>query len=281
MIVFAALAMAALFLCFPDIATQAARSALNVWGRDIVPSLFPYMVLCKMLASRLNRSAMPVVPLMAMLGLMGGSPSGAAMVSVSSDRMSSRQCAAFSALTGTISPMFFLGTLHTWGINEEMCVRLLIAHVCGAGFACACAWRFVPAKKEAVICANAEKSRIIDPITDSVQAVLGVGGCIVFFSVAASCVGFLFPFLSDGNCAFLHAVLEIAGGMRAFSLLGAMNMQRAVCMAALTGFSGLSILTQNHLFLRDCEMTKRKLLVFALLRAVGSGAAMALLFSFM
>lgn len=281
MAVFAVLALAALILRFPDLATQAARGALGVWGRDIVPSLFPYMVLCKMLASRLNCGPMPTAPLVATLGLIGGSPSGAAMLSASSNTMSRRQCAAFSALTGTISPMFFLGTLHAWEIEEGLCIRLLFAHGLGAAFACACVWHFFPMQKEVSIHLNEEKSRAANPIVDSVQAVLGVGGCIVFFSVVASCVSVLLPFLPDWGSAFLHAFLEIAGGMRAFCLLDTMNMQTAVCMAALTGFGGLSILTQNHLFLQTCGMTKRNLFGFALLRAAGSGAAMALLFSFM
>ena len=46
----AALTMAALILRFPDLAIKSAREALFVWGRDIVPSLFPYMVLCKTLS---------------------------------------------------------------------------------------------------------------------------------------------------------------------------------------------------------------------------------------
>ena len=103
----AALTMAALILRFPDLAIKSAREAIFVWGRDIVPSLFPYMVLCKTLSSRLKKSRIPSVPLVLTLGLLGGSPSGAAMISAASDTMSRRQCVFLSALTGTISPMFF------------------------------------------------------------------------------------------------------------------------------------------------------------------------------
>lgn len=115
----AALTMAALILRFPDLAIKSAREALFVWGRDIVPSLFPYMVLCKTLSSRLKKSRIPSVPLVLTLGLLGGSPSGAAMISAASDTMSRRQCVFLSALTGTISPMFFLSTLRTMGIQSK------------------------------------------------------------------------------------------------------------------------------------------------------------------
>lgn len=84
-----------------------------------MPSLFPYMVLCKTLSSRLKKSRIPSVPLVLTLGLLGGSPSGAAMISAASDTMSRRQCVFLSALTGTISPMFFLSTLRTMGIQSK------------------------------------------------------------------------------------------------------------------------------------------------------------------
>lgn len=138
----AALTMAALILRFPDLAIKSAREALFVWGRDIVPSLFPYMVLCKTLSSRLKKSRIPSVPLVLTLGLLGGSPSGAAMISAASDTMSRRQCVFLSALTGTISPMFFLSTLRTWGFSQSICIRLLSAHWIGACFAAFCARRF-------------------------------------------------------------------------------------------------------------------------------------------
>ena len=114
------------------------------------------------------------------------------------------------------------------------------------------------------------------PIADSVQAVLGVGGCIVFFGVTASCIRILLPFLSESRCACVQAILEIAGGMRLLSQTEA-SFARDVSMAALTGFGGFSILTQNHLFLQTYGMTKGRLFRFAVLRAMISGLIMTLL----
>ena len=106
---------------------------------------------------------------------------------------------------------------------------------------------------------------------------LGVGGCIVFFSVAAACIRILFPFLPENGCAYLQSVLEIAGGMRLLIQTSSASFARDVSMAVLTGFGGLSILTQNHLFLQVCGVTQGRLLCLALLRALMSGAVMALL----
>ena len=116
-----------------------------------------------------------------------------------------------------------------------------------------------------------------NPITDSVLSVLGVGGCIVFFGVTASCIRILLPFLSESRCACVQAILEIAGGMRLLIQTSGASFVRDVSMAMLTGFGGLSILTQNHLFLQVCGVTQGRLLCLALLRALMSGAVMALL----
>lgn len=111
--------LAGMILCFPGTTISASQSALSIWARDIVPSLFPYMVLCKMTAQRLRSARFPAAPLAALLGCMGGSPSGAAMLSVSSGGMAQSQLYALCALTGTISPMFFVGTLHAWGVAQK------------------------------------------------------------------------------------------------------------------------------------------------------------------
>ena len=83
--------LAGMILCFPGTTISASQSALSIWARDIVPSLFPYMVLCKMTAQRLRSARFPAAPLAALLGCMGGSPSGAAMLSVSSGGMAQSQ----------------------------------------------------------------------------------------------------------------------------------------------------------------------------------------------
>ena len=268
--------LAGMILCFPGTTISASQNALSIWARDIVPSLFPYMVLCKMTAQRMRSARFPAAPLAALLGCMGGSPSGAAMLSVSSGGMAQSQLYALCALTGTISPMFFVGTLHAWGVAQKTCLCLLAAHGLGALSAFVCVRRLSPVREKVAARETPEKTNG-NPITDSVFSVLGVGGCIVFFSVAAACIRVLFPFLPENGCAYLQSVLEIAGGLRLLIQSSSASFARDVSMAVLTGFGGLSILTQNHLFLQVCGVTQGHLLCFALLRALMSGAVMALL----
>ena len=250
--------LAGMILCFPGTTISASQSALSIWARDIVPSLFPYMVLCKMTAQRLRSARFPAAPLAALLGCMGGSPSGAAMLSVSSGGMAQSRLYA-----------------HAWGVAQKTCLCLLAAHGLGALSAFVCVRRLSPVREKVAARETPEKANG-NPITDSVFSVLGVGGCIVFFSVAAACIRILFPFLPETGCAYLQSVLEIAGGMRLLIQTSSASFARDVSMAVLTGFGGLSILTQNHLFLQVCGVTQGRLLCLALLRALMSGAVMAL-----
>lgn len=270
------LVMIALMLLKPGVTTGAARDALRVWGLDVAPSLFPYMVLCRLIASRLQKTGIPAAPAAAALGLLGGSPSGAATLSGYAQGLNTRQVRLLAALTGTISPMFLLNTVKIWSGDPRLCRLLLISHLSGAAFALVCTAFLTHGQKKSA-CQGASVSSG-NPITESVQSILSVGGCIVFFSVLAAGLRALMPGLGLLPGALLHAALEISGGLHSLCTLQIAPVIRAVCMAAASGFSGLSILMQNHLFLRPLGLTFSELLLFALLRAFGAGVMMAFLF---
>ena len=268
-------------LVLPGPTSQAARSALAVWGLEVAPSLFPYMVLCRTLSARLCERQLPAHQIASVLGLLGGSPSGAAAVASCAEKngLSRNHILCLAALTGTLSPMFLLSTVREWTGDATLCRLLLISHLLGALFAYTVVRLYtgkpvVPPLRGA---AQTEASASGNPIVESVQAILSVGGCIVFFSVVASAMTLLIPGMGANVSAVLHAVLEIAGGMRSLVKAPMPSDTRAVLMAAASGFSGLSILSQNLLFLKPHGISMRDLLALAFLRCVGCAAAMACL----
>lgn len=271
-------AMAALLL-FPRACMDAALGALRVWGLSVAPSLFPYMVLSRLLSASLRRRGVPAPLCAPVLGLLGGSPSGAAALAgcAREGGLSPRALHGLAALTGTISPMFFLGTLQSWTGDARLARRLLLAHLFGAIFAAAFAL-FLPAKADAPAPAHGQaETEEESPIVKSVQAVLSVGGCIVFFSVLAAAASLLLPASMDALRAVLHAALEAAGGAHALIDAPLPPDIRAVLLAAMTSFGGVSILTQNGIFLRPLGLRLPRLALYALLRALGAAALMALL----
>ena len=266
-------------LALPDQAAQAAREAIAVWGLDVAPSLFPYMVLCRTLTARLHTRRIPAHFVAAALGLMGGSPSGAAGVSACAQRegLTRRQVLPLAALTGTLSPMFLLSTVRGWTGDAHLARLLTAAHIFGALFAFLVVSLYAGHGAKPRPACDPSSGAQANPIAESVQAILSVGGCIVFFSVLAAVARLLIPGLPDSAAAVLHAVLEVAGGARALAHAPFDPQARAVLLSAACGFTGLSILSQNLLFFRPLGVRFSHLLAIGLLRAVGSAAAMALL----
>lgn len=271
------LALIAVLLLFPDSTSQAAVSALRIWGLDVVPSLFPYMVLSRMLASGFRARRIPADVSAWALGLMGGSPSGAAVLAAYADRIPSRKMLSLCALTGCISPMFLLNTVSLWA-NDALFGRLLLAsHLIAAVLSYLIIQSFCARKDAPAPRSVSEQSGSDNPIVQSVSAVLSVGGCIIFFSVAAAACVQILPFLTKTQQAILHGVLEVSGGLHA--ILAAplpLNLKYTLC-AGIAGFSGLSILFQNDSFLRPLGVRFSSLLVFGLIRALIASAAMLLM----
>ena len=208
------LAILILILLMPDISSSAARSALAIWGLDVVPSLFPYMVLCRLIADRLRRKSLPAFPVIAVLGLLGGSPSGAAAISSYAQQggFSRRRLYALCALTGTTSPMFF-GHDAPLNIDMNLCQSLLLSHFGGALLAFFVVLLFVPSAESAASSLDASYDSDASPIVQSVFAVLNVGGCIVFFSVIAACLSASLAWMPSQFPRYT----EIAGGVHVLS----------------------------------------------------------------
>lgn len=269
-----------LLLVFSDSASSAALEALRIWGLDVAPSLFPYMVLSKTLASALMERHVPGVLCVWVLGLLGGSPSGAAVIA-SVRTMPRRKLLALCALSGCISPMFLLHTVSEWAGDARFGRQLWLVHWLGAVLAYGVV-RFLSGAQDIP---NQEKTtekeiRAGNPIAESVSSVLNVGGCIVFFSVAADSFKQMTPFLSPTIRAFIQSVLEASGGMHALLAAPISRTWRYTLCAGILSFSGFSILFQNYLFLKPLGVPFGALFSFGVLRALISAAAMRVILFF-
>lgn len=269
--------LAILFLIiFPADTADTALHALTLWATNIVPILFPYMVFSKMLCSRLNSFHIPAFPFVAVLGLLGGSPSGAGIIAANCHFLSVRSLDTLCTLTGTLSPMFILGTVQTWIAYPHMGRRLFICHWLASA---SCAWIIwltsadKPCKPS--YAPEIETHKSFSPIEQSIDAIFQIGGCVILYSVLAGMIGkilFAFPFMK----MIIHAILEVAGGVHAICNTPLAEEAKGILIAALLGFSGLSIISQNHATLKSLGISMRKLVSFAALRATLSAFIMAL-----
>lgn len=273
-----------MLLAQPEQSMEAVRTSLQIWSSDVVPSLFPYMVLCRILADSMVRRGMPVFAVVSVLGLLGGSPAGAAALGACAalKAIPRKVLASLSATAGTVSPMFFLGTMARWFGKARICRMLLAAHILAAGIAgmiVYCVFDHLPDVQN--VQSGREVSSQGGAIAQSVDAVLNVGGCIVFFSVLAALSGTMFPHLPPLFEALLHGMLEAAGGISALSGIGYTEHVRFILASGVLGFGGISILIQNHSFLRSCGIRLWQLILFGLLRSAAAVLITLLCFSVM
>lgn len=253
--------MLALMLRFPVVVLQSALSGLEAFARSVLPTLFPYMVFCQLMSSRLSRlPRLPAVLPCALLGLLGGSPSGARLAALQyvSGRISRRSLRALCALCGTVSPIFLTGSIAVWAGSVPFGQCVLLAHWCGAllcGLIVATIspmhmpQAVLPSKQSCV-----SELRLTDAIVQSVQAMLCIGGCIALFSVLAAMPAAIFPSIPAYARAALHAALEMAGGSHALLTLHWPMRLRCCAVSACVSFGGFSILMQNLTFLRDASI---------------------------
>lgn len=286
----------AYMVAYPAETTEAAVRGLSVWASAVLPSLFPFMVCCQLVAGsealarvglpfdkpmrRLTRCPGEAAPL-ALLGLLGGSPSGAKMIAArfAEGRLTRSQAERLACLTGTVSPMFLLGTLPSWAGFPQAGWLLLGAHWLGALLSGLLFARLLKDDAPSAAAVRAPTAAGISPrqpslgeaVSASAQAMLTVGGCIVLGTVASAMLMRVCPFLPPTLSASLHAALEMAGGATDMAALG-VPMRALLCaFAAIPSLGGLSILAQNLAFLSPVGVRAWPLIAARVAHAAISG----------
>ena len=226
----------------PQAGMEAARLACRQWATGVLPALFPYLVLSRLLLGAAG-GGMLTIP----LAMLAGSPAGARLLALGGANCASQRRAALCA---TASPLFLLGTLSGGAL-------MLAAHWLGAlaayGFA-ACFPPRADAAPPAV--PDSASASLPEIIADSALAMLPVCGCMVFFSVVTALVESLFP-LPSAFAAALAAFLEMAGGCARISALALPARLTRALLCAAVSFGGLSVFMQNASYLRRAGVNLR------------------------
>lgn len=274
----AAALCAALLLTFSDTSMRAATRAAEVFASGVMPALLPMMVLGRLLpvAGKGERSRFPWRA--ALFGLASGSPASAQRVRRLWDGGAADGLAAQRLLcaTGVMSPLFFTGTLGAWTGGRAACAALLGAHWLSA-LVCALLWRpRAGGAARAQTPAETEPVSLPTAISQSAQALLGVCGAMMLFSIAAALLEKLlslaFPAWTAAHArlmAVLWALLEIGGG--AHAVVEAFPTPPWALLCALCSFGGLSIWLQNLLFTGPMIRPVKLLMMRALHGAVAYG----------
>lgn len=283
----AAICMGALLLFSSD-AMEAASEAAGVFVHGVMPALFPMMVLCRMMPLRSNHEHSRMIADATLFAFLSGSPASAQRVRRLWDagKVSEAMLPPLLAVTGVMSPMFFIGTLAGWtGRGAAMWVMLGIhwlSAMTTAGLIIA-VQRMRGERGEGRNAPQANREdgapvSLSEAITASAQALMAVCGAMMLFSIIAgvgkACLMRLFPDWTAAHeqwLSVLWALLEIGGGSAA--VLGAWDGMPLALLSGLCAFGGLSIALQNLLFVEPFIRPMRLIGIRALHGVLSLGMA--------
>lgn len=258
--------LAALMLLDSDTVLDAVNGAAGVFVRSVMPALFPMMVL-NGLSEHLGGQEKRWMTVC--FCWLSGSPASAQRLEGLWKRgeVAGRELLPMAAVTGVMSPLFFVGSLGSRLPGTAAGWLLLAAHWLGALAAAGLAHGLNHLSRRKTADAALPEERALRPaepvsllaaLPDSLRqtgpALLSVCGAMMLFSILAALfrqgLSALLPDWAAAHPEFpaiLWAVLEIGGG--AHALLDASAAPDLPLLCALCSFGGLSILMQNLLFL--------------------------------
>lgn len=280
---------------FSKTAAEAASSSLSMCLTCLIPSLFPYMVASSMLVSCGAAESLskicPVAKLFGLpkkasgviiLGALCGFPLGAKMAVEFYKKgiISKSEAEVLVSVSNNTGPSF-------------------VVAVIGAGFwnSAAFGWKLYFLQLFAVLISGIVVNRIISPVagsvstvkenrefesfsvifsravTESVSAVLGVCGFVMFFSVVCTYIRMLTDPISPIATGGIFSLLELTGASEYSAMAAASGFPGAGGFFAgfALGFSGLSVFCQSAAFTLPPDISLKRTFAVKLLQGIITG----------
>lgn len=259
-------------LFFPQPALAGARDGLLLWYRNVLPVLFPFMLLCGM-ALQLN--AMECLPrpvqkavrflfgcsspgcFAVLTGFFCGFPMGAKLTSdlLKQKKITAQEARHLYGFVNNLSPVFLTSYLAFDQMKQPQLGGLLLFQILGAAIIYGAAAsmhlrkdRFRESRSDAapsVSSVRPDFSRMADCVMeDSVKNIVKLGICIMLFSMAGEAVR---TFMSAESIAtvLFRASIEVTGGIRIICGSRLSFPQQYVLLSMLCAFGGWSAFAQT------------------------------------
>ncbi len=212
-------------LVFPDYATENTVSALYFCFQTLIPSLFIYMVLAKIIVSLpimdkiTSKIGFPLVCLI--LGTVSGSPIGAKIASdlYDSGRISKKEGEFLYSFTNNASLSFVMGFIGLKIIKDIVFgIKLAFFQFIASCFTAVFMKYLIFGKEKfpKVLPQKTKKTNLKDAISDSALTMLNLCACVVFFIVAGNVLT-EFLNLNPFGSAVLKSLLEFSSGCASVS----------------------------------------------------------------
>ena len=263
-----------LFLFFPIPSAEGAKEALILCGSSVIGSLFPFMVISKMLTNAdIIRSDNKIITkigtffhvspcgvLALLLGMVCGYPMGAKTAAdlCANRKISKREASYLLAFCNNCGPAFAVATVGAVFFGSASTgIVLFVCHILSSLMAGSVLRLFY--RNDTLVAVTTRKQRaslsllLTDAVKDSCFSMLNVVGVIVFFAAFFSVLKatHAIAFLSSlfGNHAktaeaMVFGLFEITSGLKALSIL-TLSPVLKICLAEfLLSLGGISIFCQ-------------------------------------
>jgi len=243
----------------PDAASAAASEAALLWWTRVLPSLLPYLIVSSLLLrsgilSRLPKRLTPF--LLLPLGVLGGYPVGARVAGklYRDGTLSLSNAQRTAAFCNLPNPVFLISVVAAGMFRDVRTALPLLSGIFGTAL-----FGLLPLSRirvASVLPSNrpALSHDLPAAIGDGVQAILNIGGCLVFASVLGALLEATGIFrLFGANAATARAVVlglfEMTSGVSAVAALPASLPFRLALTAFFIQFGGVSVLLQSTSYL--------------------------------
>lgn len=273
-------------LANPKTVADGVKNGLTVIGNELIPALFPFMVLAKYISSgnisqtasrfcekpshfifRTNGNGITAF----ILGALGGYPVGAKTVSdfYKSGKITKNEAERLfywcinpsPSFTITAVGAFMLGSIRSGVMIYTSCLLASLT----VGICCRFLWDKTDVSYTYPSPTEDRKNVFIASVTDSTEAMLAVCGWVLTFSALSAVAGSL-P-LSDSVNTFINSVLEVTLGCKTavssgFSL---------PIISSLVSFGGFAVLFQAGAYADFCGIKMSRLFCSRLINSALSG----------
>jgi len=264
-VIFITICVIFVIIANPNKFIDSARKGVFLWGNNVLPALFPFMCLTKILVGILPKHKIKPSLYVFCLSVLSGYPIASKLLRDYYDKgmITTEYAKRVYSYSATSGPIFVIGTVGVIFFNDiRVGVLIFVVHIVTAlltgilfgGFK-KCDSKCLPYCDE-----NINYGEIVsDSVFSSITSILIVGAYIMVFYVlfdAIASVG-IFNIItsllaklnisSDLSFGVLSGIIELTRGLYQ---LGAVGGKLAVAMSGgLISFSGLCILMQSYTFL--------------------------------
>ena len=252
---------------------NAATYGIMLWADNLLPALFPFFVLSKMLIDLnfFDKFTHKLTPIMEKcfgvngsasyifcISILSGYPLGSKLVLDAFNSKKINQIEAFrlTSITSVSGPLFIIGTVGTSMLQNTICgYIMIIAHILGALLNGLTYKKYLPKNLKNITTIQTQnknnKTNILtDAISSSIESLLVIGGLVCVFYVGIQAINTFVPVN-----AIIQGLIEITNGCNQISISSyPLILKTIICCAVIT-FGGLCTHAQAMFFLKQCNIT--------------------------